>query len=393
MTWTTSVASVGENPGGDFGPDEPSTVAPAPFSVTGPTSVELDRATRTQTVSFAVLNTSGRPVRVRLLPRALAGADPGWLAVVGDAERPLGNAATLTAEVAITVPPTAPEGQHAMRLDVSPEDRTELVAEGQSVAFTVPPPVPRKPFPRWLLLAILGAVLVLVLGALAIWWFVVREPGPQARRAPQVSGEPTVGQVLTVTPGTWEPDDVQLVHVWQSCPPAATEEDPQGCTDVSLGGATAIGGTFTVGAELEGRRIRVTESALTGDEDDPTVTDQVSGLTAAVAPAPVPQVVVPGLLGEPRSIAFQALADLGLTVRLEEVGQSGVCDPPVEVQDPGAGTPVAVGSSVRISTGRPLSWFDCGFVLPFPDGVLLDRDTLDDAVIGEFRMPRDLLTP
>ncbi|WNB87293.1 hypothetical protein [Cellulomonas sp. ATA003] len=175
---------------GDFGPDEPVTTQPAPFSVTGPTSVELDRATRTGTASFSVLNTSGRPVRVRLLPQAIAATDPDWLAVVGDVERPLGNAATLTADVRITVPAEAPVGQHAMRLDVSPEDRPEQVAQGQAVAFTIPEPLEKPGFPRWLLLAIIGAVLVLALGALAIWWFVIREPAPDPLTAPEVSGSP-----------------------------------------------------------------------------------------------------------------------------------------------------------------------------------------------------------
>ena len=378
---------------GDFGPDEPVTTQPAPFSVTGPTSVEIERATRTGTASFSVLNTSGRPVRVRLLPQPLSGAEVGWLAVVGDIERPLGNAATLTADVTITVPMTTPVGQHAMRLDVSPEDRPELVAQGQAVAFTIPEPPEKKKFPRWLLFAIIGAVVVLLLGGLAIWWFVIRETAPEPETAPQIAGEPEVGQVLTVTPGTWSEEDVPLVHIWQSCPGTAEGEDPEGCTDVTSGGATAIGETFTISAELEGQRIRVKESALSGDEDEPDVTDQFSELTEVVGPPPTPQVTVPGLIGEPRSLAFSALAGLGLTVTLEEVGQSSECDPRVEVQDPGGGSQVDVGSSVRISTGRPPSIFECGFVFPFPDGVFFDLDDLDDPIIGEFHIPQELINP
>lgn len=196
-----------------------------------------------------------------------------------------------------------------------------------------------------------------------------------------------------MVPGTWSPDDVPLVHIWQSCSGGA--EDTDSCTDVTLGGATAIGETFTISTELEGQRIRVRESALSGDEDDPEATDQFSELTGVVAPAPIPQVVVPGFLGEPRSIAFQQLAALGLTVTLEEVGQSGECDPRVEVQDPSAGAQVDVGSSVRISTGRPRPFFECGFPFPpiFDGGVFLDLDDLDDPIIGDFRLPERLINP
>ena len=383
---------MGEPLDGDFGPDEPITTTPAPFSVTGPTSVEIARATRTGTASFSVLNTSGRPVRVRLLPQAMAGAEQSWLAVVGDIERPLGNAATLTADVLVTVPMDTPVGQHALRLDVSPEDRPELVAQGQAVAFTIPePPEVKKPFPRWLLFAIIGAVLVLILGALAIWWFVIRDTGPEPLTPPQIVGEATVGEVLTVTPGTWSADDVPLVHVWQTCPGSAADDDPEGCTDVTSGGATAIGETLTVGADLEGQRIRVKESALSGDEEAPDVTDQFSDLTGVVGPPPIPTVTLRSFVGEPRSNAFQELGVLGLTVTLEEVGQSDQCDPLVEIQDPSTGE-VAVGSSVRISTGRPRPWFECGFgfPFPFPDGVFLD---LDDVVIENFKMPLDLQNP
>lgn len=388
--------SVGQSLDEDFGPDEPGTTRPAPFSVTGPTSVEIERATRTGTASFSVLNTSGRPVRVRILPQPMSGADAAWLDVVGDVERPLGNAATLTADVMITVPMDVPVGQHAMRVDASPEDRPEVVAQGQAVAFTIPEPPEKKPrFPRWLLLAIIGAVLVLVLGGLAIWWFVLRSSAPEPLTAPEVSGDLIVGEVLTVTPGTWSDEEAPLVHIWQSCPGDAEGESPEGCTDVTSGSATAIGGTFTISAELEGQRIRVKESALSGDEENPDATDQFSGLTEVVGPPPTPQVTVPGLIDEPRSLAFEVLADLGLTVTLEEVGQSTECNPRVEVQDPGGGTEVDVGSSVRISTGRPRPWFECGFLtpLPFPEGVLLDLDDLVDPIIRDFRVPDELINP
>jgi hypothetical protein len=149
---------------------------PAPFAVTAPPDVKLG-PTRTGTTTFTVTNLTGRPLRARMIPRGRGGAADSWMAVVGDAEIPMGVAATVTVDIAVTVPVDAPGGQHLLVLEVVPEDDTETVI-GQSVSFTAPPPKPvevqkQRPWLRILLiilfslLALIGlAVVVLIIAIL-----------------------------------------------------------------------------------------------------------------------------------------------------------------------------------------------------------------------------------
>lgn len=138
--------------------------APAPFSITAPPEVKLS-AERVGTTTFTVTNLTGRPLRARMIPRGQAGAEDSWMSVVGDPEVPMGIAATVTVDVKITVPPSAPGGQHLLVLQVVPEDDTESVT-GQAVGFTAPPPQPVevKPKRRWLrvVLIIIGSLLALI---------------------------------------------------------------------------------------------------------------------------------------------------------------------------------------------------------------------------------------
>ena len=159
--------------GWDTGPDGDA----APFAVTAPPELTL-MPDRTGTTTFTITNLTGRPVRARLIPRGGLGADSSWVTVSGPAEVPMGVAATITANLRVVVPPTAPGGQHLVGLDVVAEDDTETVT-GQSVAFTAPPPPTAGPVVkkkrRWLrillivlgsLLALIGLIVVIVLIAL-----------------------------------------------------------------------------------------------------------------------------------------------------------------------------------------------------------------------------------
>lgn len=360
--------------GGGFGPAEPAASTTAPFSVTGPTTTTLDGA-RTGTASFVVTNVSGRPLRARLLPQPLAGADASWLTLVGDMERPLGVAATLTAEVRVAVPDDVPAGEHALRLDVAAEDRPDQVTTGQSVAFTVSPPR-KRPVPRWLLVLVVAGVLALLVGGWLVWRAVAGPgPGPLPLGPPTLTGSPAVGETLEVTPGTWDAE-VELVHVWQSCPVEATDDDPTGCADVAVEvdgtTVTATGTSFVVGADHEGRRLRVVERALTGaaleggDLGDQEIPGQASALTAVVEPPPVTTAEVPAVVGLRQSQAAELVAARGLVTVVTRVGAGGECDPVVTAQSSPAGSSLPIGSPLGLVTLTPPPFTTCLGILDGP---------------------------
>jgi hypothetical protein len=137
--------------------------APAPFAVTAPPELKLG-PTRAGTTTFTVTNLTGRPVRARMIPRGQNGAADAWTAVVGETEVPMGVAVTVTVDVSVTVPETAPGGTYQLVLDAVLEEDTEKFTR-QSVSFTVPsPPAAVKKDWRWLRLPlmILGGLLALI---------------------------------------------------------------------------------------------------------------------------------------------------------------------------------------------------------------------------------------
>jgi len=173
------VAGVSTSDGSSWGDLTP---PPAAFAIAAPPQLEIG-PTRQGSTAFTVTNLTGRPVRARLLPRALQGADPSWFTVPGPPELPMGVGATVTATIIVTVPPTAPGGSHLLRLDVVPEDDTEAEVTGPSVAIVVPPPVVAQGRPKWLLPLLIG-VLVLILGAGGAIYFLSRPDRDTAVPAP-----------------------------------------------------------------------------------------------------------------------------------------------------------------------------------------------------------------
>jgi hypothetical protein len=149
---------------------------PNPFSITAAAdSVSLDSQGRGST-TFTVSNTSGRPRRGRA---KLVPADPGqasWLSVAGEAERDFATDGTQQYTVQIATPPGTPPGRHTFGLDVvSVENPDEEWSQGPKVAFEVPAPPPKKPFPWWILLVVLALLLV---GGVVIW-LLLRDGEPE----------------------------------------------------------------------------------------------------------------------------------------------------------------------------------------------------------------------
>ncbi len=148
---------------------------PAAFAISAPPQLELGPA-RAGATTYTVTNLTGRPLKARLLPRALQGADASWISVAGPAEIPMGVGATVTVTVNVAVPPGAPAGNHLARLDVVPEDDTEAEVAGPSVAFVVPPPVAPKSN-RWLLPLLIGLVVLVLVGGVATY-LILRQEQP-----------------------------------------------------------------------------------------------------------------------------------------------------------------------------------------------------------------------
>lgn len=324
-----------------LGPSTQTAQGPAPFSISAPTELTL-AADRSGTTTFTVTNLTGRPVRARLLPKGVGSTDQAWLSVVGEAERPLAVAGTLTVDVKVTVPPATPAGTYTARLDVAAEDATETVT-GQTVSFEVPQPEKPKGAPVWLFILIALVALALIAGAL--YFFVLRGGGkPANTAAPTVSGTSAVGQSLTATPGSWKGAAKQSFQ-WQRCLGANS------CADIP--GATAA--TYVaVNADVD-KSLRIDEIAFGVDPGkDLAKAAETRADVASQQIGPVLQktVTVPNLVGQPLSVASKALVDAGLLPAPIDSPILGPfpdpCDPPVLSQNPTSGT-LTAGSPVALS--------------------------------------------
>jgi len=323
-----------------LGPSTPTGQGPAPFSVSAPTELTLD-ADRSGTTTFTVTNLMGRPVRARLLPKGVGSTEQTWLSVVGEAERPLAVAGTLTVDVKVTVPPTTPAGTYTARLDVAAEDATETVT-GQTVSFTVRE-TKKSGAPIWLFILIAAVALALIAGA--VYFFALGGPSkPTNTTAPTVSGMSAVGQTLTAAKGTWD-NAVAYRFQWQRCLSA------DGCADI----AGATGATYVpVAADLD-KSVRVDEIAFGVDPARDaaaaakTKTDQPS---TQIGPVLQKSVTVPSVVTQPLSVASKTLVDAGLVPAPIDgffIGPvQNPCDPPVLSQNPTGGD-LKAGQAVALS--------------------------------------------
>ncbi|MBM7798687.1 hypothetical protein JOE57_001608 [Microlunatus panaciterrae] len=279
-------------------------------------------------------NLMGRPVRARLVPKGGDGAEDSWLSVTGETEVPLNIGGTLTADVLVRVPDTAPEGKRTLRLEVVAEDNTEMVS-GQSVSFTVPAPVEPKKFP-WLLI-IIAVVVLLVIGA-AVWFFLLRtDPTPKVISAPVVNGTPQVGKQLTADEGEWDSTIDRFTFQWESCTAVGV------CAPVA--GATKS--TFVATDAEVGRTLRVTVTAVTkrGAKGMASSTE-----TAKVASD---KVAMPDFVGLSVSQAQRLAQQQGLTLLINLVDPP-ICGPRILTQSIAAGTPVDPGSSVALTAHKAI---------------------------------------
>ncbi|MFC3917387.1 hypothetical protein ACFOUS_11795 [Deinococcus metalli] len=121
---------------------------PGAFTITTATNTVTLGPDRQGEATFVVTNVSGRPMQGRALlewqPRATDRA--AWAAVQGDGERVFPIAGTQQYTVKFTLPPSAPVGQHILRLDMQDVASPDDVVQGQSVTLQVAPPPPPSHF-------------------------------------------------------------------------------------------------------------------------------------------------------------------------------------------------------------------------------------------------------
>jgi len=126
--------------------------------------------------SFMVTNTSAQTLKGRMLTRPSDSGSPEWFSVVGESVRDFAPNAAEQVVVQVNVPPTAPAGAYAFRLDaVSAVDPDEDFTEGPSVEFDVegqPPPKKKFPWVPWWILAIVGGVVLLIIIAVIVFLLV-----------------------------------------------------------------------------------------------------------------------------------------------------------------------------------------------------------------------------
>ncbi|GAA1975007.1 PASTA domain-containing protein [Microbacterium pumilum] len=358
--------------GGDFGPVDPAVVGGPPFAVAGPSTVALDGA-RAGSGSFTVSNVTGRPVRARVMVVPSAGADASWFQVVGESERSLPVAGTATVDVTVKVAEKAPAGAFSFAVGAALEEAPDQVVSGPTVAFQVPEPKKRK-FPWWIVIVAAVALLLLIGGGITIWLLMRTPAAPTMSQAPTVSGTVQVGAELAVAPGVWDPDDSVLVHTWQACPDAATDEDDAECADIIVGtgedAASARGPTYVVGADVVGMRIRVVETAVRVDpetfgEDGPDDLSDLpnasasSAMTDPVVAAPPTTAEVPPVETLPYSQAVSLLSAAGFQVVRTTSDEIGECDPDVVDQSPDGFEQAPIGSVVGITTLHPPELLTC----------------------------------
>jgi hypothetical protein len=113
---------------------------------------------------FTVTNASARPVRGMARAKALAGTKRDWLTIAGETERDFGGGSTEQFIVYFDAA-DAPAGKYPFRLDIASalnpdEDFTEGSTVNVEVAAVVTPTPPKK-FPLWIILAIVGALLLI----------------------------------------------------------------------------------------------------------------------------------------------------------------------------------------------------------------------------------------
>lgn len=142
------------------------------FAITVTSSSLKLSADRSGAISVTVTNTSGRELRGRAILEADPAALP-WFTLADQAERNFAANTTEVYVVNISAPPGAPTGSATVRLNmVAVDNPDEDFTRGPTITVAIPePPQPvKKPFPWWIVAAVL-AILALAggVGGWLLW--------------------------------------------------------------------------------------------------------------------------------------------------------------------------------------------------------------------------------
>lgn len=292
-------------------------------------------------VNLVVTNTGDVQDRSVLTIAALDGAAESWF-TVDEPQRLVPPKQTAAYVVKVAVPADTAAGTYAFQATAYSADRDpgESSTQSRRITLTVAPPSP-KPKPKLPWPAIIAAIVVLVIVGGVVTWLLTKDgsDGLANTTPPEITGTPQALQELVSSPGAWsEPETPSLSFQfeWLRCTPDAAT-----CTPIE----NASLPLYTISNDDVGMVLKVEVTAFFGDE---TASIQ-SAPTDVVASAPVTQVQVPEVLGQRSSDASNALSQLGLVPRLVYAGDPVFdCNPPVEGQDPSAGTTLAGGDEVVI---------------------------------------------
>jgi N-acetylneuraminic acid mutarotase len=143
----------------------------SPFAITTTTNtVSLDSNRQGQT-SFTVSNTTKRAVRGHASIVARPESSAPWLTLQDEAERSFVGAGSQQYSVQIAIPADAKAGEYTFQLNVADmANPDENFSQGPTVRFTVEEPSApqKKPFPWWIVLAIIGGLILLIGGTYSI---------------------------------------------------------------------------------------------------------------------------------------------------------------------------------------------------------------------------------
>ena len=219
-------------------------------------NVTLD-ATGAAQASFTVTNTSAQALDGRLLTRPNDPAKADWFSIAGNSVRTFAPNAAVQVVVQLDVPPTTAPGPYSFRLDaVSEADPDEDFTEGPSVAFdvTAAPAPPKKKFPWWIL-AIVGAVVLLIIIGVVIW-LLTKDSGSKPipttplTPVPHVTGMRQAEAEATLTAAGFQTSVVPVRVAFRSMVGTVRSQSPAARTPKPAGTVVRIGVGRLVGTPI-----------------------------------------------------------------------------------------------------------------------------------------------